>query len=498
MYEAEGRLERYAYRLAATAERIRSPLFWRVLYAALDSRPVTAAIGFYLRIVRRRSGEVAADDRLERLLDVLSRSGWPRHEPGWRNLHANRFLMHAYQRSKGAPRRPGARSAADAPLRTGVVGSLARMLGFSSSFFAAAPDDFRLRFFDLPTRDGTTAGYLAEVGAYDAFDVTPANRSETIGNLTRAVNEADLDLLLVLGETPLYYDIVDGVDARCVAFVASGMNLLYHPAVDFHLNAQREADYFVHDRRMFSGTTGRPLCGDLVFPAWMFYDTRGIEPETRVPVSGRDPLIVFHGSLYKAHSPRWLSAVFTLLQEDDALQFVLMGPDFNRRSLGGPLDGIRRLAAQAGVGERVHYDGAYAPTRGASGAIEDPGWQRLQAHLARARLAPNPFPVGGGSSRVEAYLSGVPVPAMGVRTDAESWGRPQTGSGEIPALRVDAATAFGLDDYVGVARRALYDDAFAEEVVDAQLRVAEQVTSAEAYWRQVRTCYESWASGGAR
>jgi hypothetical protein len=487
-YEPEGRLERLVYGIATKAERVQHPLFWRALYALLGSRPATAALGLFLR--------GGGDDRLERLLDVLSRSGWPHHEPGWRNLHANRFLMHAYQRSKGgAPRRRRARAAVDGPLRTGVVGSFARMLGFSSSFFAAAPDDFQLAFFDLPTRDGTTAGYLADVGEYAAFDVTPENRRGTLGGLTRAMSEAGLDLLLVLGETPLYYDILDGADARCIAFVGSGMNLLYHPAVDFHLNAQREADYFVQEHRMFSGTTGRPLCGDRVFPAWMFYDTRGIDPAACTPVSDRDPLIVFHGSLYKAYSPRWLSAIFTLMQEDGALELVLMGPDFNRRSLGGPLDAIRRAAAAAGVAGRVHYDGAYAPTRGPSGAIEDPGWHRLQAHLARARLAPNPFPVGGGSSRVEAYLSGVPVPHMGVRTDPESWGRPQSGSGEIPALRVDAATAFSVNEYVAVARLALYDDAFAEEIVDAQLRVARKVTSPEAYWRQVRTCYESWAAG---
>src|SRR5438552_2339388 len=82
-------------------------------------------------------------------------------------------------------------------------------------------------------------------------------------------------------------------------------------------------------------------------------------------------------------------------------------------------------APQCGVSSRVHYEGAFESARSKSGVVADHGWSKLCSYLADARLAPDPWPIGGASARFEAYAMGVPSVHMAVRFDEASWGRPQ-------------------------------------------------------------------------
>ena len=134
----------------------------------------------------------------------------------------------------------------------------------------------------------------------------------------------------------------------------------------------------------------------------------------------RENLIVFHGSLYKLASYPFLSLLFELLLEDKHLEFVFMGRGDDKL-----LSKIFQWAKEKGVDSRVHYEGHFSPVRNNEGIIDDPGWEKLKGYLLKARLAPNPWPIGGGSARFEAYLSGAPMVHMGVRFDSEIWGKSQ-------------------------------------------------------------------------
>lgn len=495
MADADGRLERAVRVFTRLTSPIRAAEFWRALYGTIFSPAAVGVVGLAFRFVARHRGEATVENVRNRLAKELVRSGWPHHERNWRNLHASRFLWLAYQSFKRAPRRPPKRAAAkaDDPRRVGIVGALSLASAFPPQLFAAAPDSFDLVFFDIPWAGELAATYLGEQGEYSAHLLRVESWRSDLERTAAAISRADLDLLLVLDESRLAYDLLDHVDCRCIVDIALGAGMLYHPNVSFHIHAEREADYFVSEHRMFCGTTRRPLCDDLVFPGWICYDRRGIDPDHRRPWSERDPLIVFHGALYKANSAPYLDAVYALMRDDTDLEFILMGHDAEGDRPGRALEEIVGRAERAGVNDRVHYDGEFRPFRDdRAGEILDPGWRRLRDHLGRARLAPNPWPVGGAGSRVEAYLSGVPVPHLGVRTDPASWGRPQHGGGEIPVLVTESTTVWTPDQYLDLSRRLLYDEGLAERVVLEQLEVASRVTDRAAYWQLLLDCYRYW------
>jgi hypothetical protein len=380
-------------------------------------------------------------------------------------------------------------------LRIGVVGSLSRAFAFPPELFAAAPAEVELFFFDIAWGAELPATYLRDLGSYSAHPVSASTRADDLAALGRAITTSEVDILLVLDEKRETYDLLDSVTCPCVVDIALGAGLLYHPHVSFHVHAEREADYFVAGERMFCGTTRRVFGPDLVFPGWVCYDSRGIDPGARRPVEEREPLMIFHGALYKANSQPYLEALFGLMHADPDLQLVLMGHDWDGERKGGALEPILARARSCGLAGRVHYDGEFHPIRDeVAGKILDPGWKRLRDHLDRARLAPNPWPVGGAASRVEAYLAGVPVPHLGVRTDPASWGRPQDGGGEIPILLAESTTSWTPDGYIDLCRRMLYEDRFAEQVVTDQIEIAARATDRAAYWELLLDCYRHWLS----
>ena len=153
---------------------------------------------------------------------------------------------------------------------------------------------------------------------------------------------------------------------------------------------------------------------------------------------------------------------------------------------------IRDSLARAGLRDRFRYEGEFLPIRGDDGAVDGPGWQRVVDLLRRARLAPNPWPVGGASARVEAYLCGAPSVHIALRNDPASWGRPQPTLVDLPALGVERGSVRTPDEYVALCRRCLTDEAFADALARDQLAVARHVTDPHAYWRQLRDCHRWW------
>ena len=116
----------------------------------------------------------------------------------------------------------------------------------------------------------------------------------------------------------------------------------------------------------------------------------------------------------------------------------------------------------------------------------------MLSYLRQARLAPDPWPYGGGASRFEGYLAGVPSVHMGLRVDRASWRQRQHSVVEVPLLHVPAATATSTDEYRALCRRCLYDEEFADGLISEQLRVAEAASDSGGWWGEFVELYEEW------
>ena len=317
--------------------------------------------------------------------------------------------------------------------------------------------------------------------------------NDAVDVAAQAINAADLDVLVNANGKLDACDLLDRIETPCVLNICPGSDFLHHERVAIQMNGQPQADYFFVDRRMFCATTGDFVGHERLYPMRGHYDLRDIALGGHKGWAERRPLIAFHGSLYKLAHQEVLTTIFALLADDSTVEFVFMGKD----SLDA-LARIGRTAGNLGVEERVHYAGTFDATRSATGTVLDPGWTRLKSYLADARLAPDPWPVGGASARFEAFSMGVPSVHMGVRQDPASWGRPQPGMIEVPHMATSRGVAWSVEEYGAISDRCLHDAAFADALSAEQFRIARQLSDPARLWQQVFDCYREWLESVGR
>jgi hypothetical protein len=367
-------------------------------------------------------------------------------------------------------------------LRVGVLANFDGTLTFTRPLFEHSPEELDLFVFDLAGPERSSSYLPRLVEEYHALP-----RSDT-ARISERIESARLDLLLADVYKADVYAILDGVTTPCVADLGSTAHFVFHPAVAYRQYALQQADYVVRGRELFCCTSRRRFSDSLVFTAPLFFDRRGLDAAPPILWEKRDSLMIFHGKLYKAGSA-YLELLAGLLEQDSTLEFVLMGrgseEDFER---------ISKLQ-RSPVGSRVHYEGEFRLHRNAEGEVDDPTWLALSRHLRHARLAPDPWPLGGGYSRVEAYAAGAAVAHMGIRTDPASWGRPQPAvTADQLALNLPRTTVYAVADYRSLCTRLLHDGELADEVAREQLELVDRLCDPKEYWGNVLTCYREWRS----
>jgi hypothetical protein len=455
----------------------------RLLYALFANRLVIALAAGALALTTRVLGEVRAEGLLSAFERRYVFSGWPHHSRGWINLHMSRFVWRV--RRHTARRHPAVLlksvAANRARLRVGCVGRFRGLLSFPKALFDAFPREADLHLFDLEY-EGRYAEYLA--GATPRYvPIGPLD----VQKAAQAINAADLDVLVNANTKRDAYDLLDRIETPCIVNFCPGSDLVHHDRVAVQMNGQPQADYFITGRRLFCGTTRRIFGDDHVYPVRGYYDPRDMSGERLARWAERQPLIVFHGSLYKLSHEPLLECLFALMAADSSLEFVFMGKD----SMDA-LARIDRAAKRFSVAPRVHYEGAFDASRSSRGTIEDTGWSKLRGFLAAARLAPDPWPVGGASARFEAFAMGAPSVHMAVRFDEASWGRPQPGIIEVPHMLIPEAAATTVDEYRAICDRCLHDEQFADALATEQLRIARELSDPDRLWQQIFDGYQEW------
>ena len=413
------------FSLRAWTARIDSPQFWRLTYWLLQ-RPATVRVTAALcrRVARRVGGEITPEEVAERLSHLFL-TGWPHHRgTPWINLHVARFTWKVKRALADSPS-PVQRPPREAErLRVGLLANLGSTLTFTPQFFERIPENVELAAFDLGGHD-RTAGYLERfVSDYEAFDAADTHAAAA------AIERNDLDLLLFDVYKTDLDAILDRVSVPCIVDVCSTVKLRFHPSVSFHLYCLQQADYLGKGDGLFCATSESDLVERPVYPGALLFDRRNLDPGTRRLWRERDPLLVYHGKLYKL-SDAYLEAVLSLLADDSSLELAVMGRD------DGQLDGVRAVAERYGVADRLHYEGEFRVSRNEQGKVDDASWLRLADLLGRARLAPDPWPLGGAYSRLEAFAAGALSVHMGIRTDERAGaGRSSPSPPTIPRSRL--------------------------------------------------------------
>ncbi len=476
--------------LLIAAKRINFYIFWRFTHWLIGTQIFQSTAINHVKLLQRIFGEEYGKRLLNKFATCFVYSGWPRVQ-GYIDLNTSCFYQ-SIQRKLLAPspdfkvtgKTP--QLATSHPLRIGCFGRFSGLLSFPERLFAVFPDDAELFIFDIRHR-GKFAEYLeTSVTYYKSVELDNADSYQLqLREVATAINNSELDILINVNWTKEAYDLLDVIETFCIINICTGSDILHHNKVSFQIYCQPEVDYFVQNKHLFCALSRTQFNSQLVYSGYIFYDSRDIENMTTW--TDREPLIIFHGSLYKLASLSFLTCIFNLMQADRELEFVFMGKDN-----GTALNLVSELASRLGLDARVHYEGEFSAMRDKEGCILDPGWLKMLTYLKRARLAPNPWPIGGGSSRFESYVAGVPSVHMGVKFDPTSWGRPQHALFELPALLVPEGTATSIEQYEELCRQCLYDEMFAEHLVTEQLKIVRKLGDPGAYWQQIFGFYQDW------
>lgn len=458
-------------------------LFWRcTLWLAANSL-VLSGIAFVLRMVRRVMGQRRCEAILERIvkspLFPVRRLACDKMEGDW-YLAFNglaeqyfkqriRWRMDGVDINEGVASLPPSPPTAQSKVKVGVLAKFSGTLSFGINLFESVPDIIETYAFDIPYGGSNLSALCSHVHLYMGV--------EEDAEKAKRINECGLDILINL-DPKISHELLSRLTTPCIVNYLTGNIPLPHPKISFTAHPVEIAGYRFAHGRLYSEASGRALSNDLVFPARFLYDGRGFLASDMAKWNERENLMFVHGSLYKLASPAYLDLVCTLLRDDPSLRFAFMG-----KARGNDLKVIFDKAAEWNVTQQIAYLGQFDSTRDENGRIADANWELCIDMLKRARLVPQPFPYGGGSSRFESYVFGVPSISMDVGEFAYC---------NVNCLKVDAAMATDPIHYLSLARMCLYDGAFSDSLQLLQKQAVESTSSSLKFWDSLLETYLLW------
>ena len=372
-------------------------------------------------------------------------------------------------------------------LRIGFMGPFSGLLGFPRELFEQFPQQASLFLYDFVYRQQSVENYgdfctYRRVALPAQFEAKP----EELRSTARVVNDDNLDAVFLISIGWMGRLLLDHIRTPNLIYISCGaLDLLYHEKCSLQANIAQPAPYSVRNGRLYSKERICVARIGLLQTNVFHYDKRGIEPLVidKNLLAKKERKIVYLGNSYKLDSKEYRECVTRLLKENADLTLVCYTKPRERKS---PQARVREYFEKAGVSQQVVFNKGFSALRESDGSIVAPNrWKKALHELESARLFMDTFPWGGGSSVVEAYLSGVPVIFMS--KDEESWSRKPLLNRTHSELReTTLGRAKSLDEYCEKCQRVLDDDAFATEIIREQYDLARTVLCNEEYfWQEI-------------
>ncbi len=369
------------------------------------------------------------------------------------------------------------------PLRIGIVGEFLPWGGKPISLIRDFPKQHSLVAFDIgknreyytfPERENVTVKKHTLELDYE----------KNISKLTNDINASELDFLILANfDYQEKCDILHGVDVPCIIHYMMSIDPIFSSKVDYSLYMLPNRNFYLQNDSLYSNYTKTFLPSERFYELQMFaFADCSVSTVKNPSWQERENLVIFHGGVErKLAYPEYLSTITELLHEDSTLRFAFLGP------------GSRNMI-------NAHFKG-----QGLANRIEDHGCVAAntpEAHetiinlLRRGRLAPDPWPHGGGRTRIEAYWAGIPSVHLGMRQDGKIiWERASLNQVDLPYIEVPHGTSHTQEDYKTLCKKCLYDEAFANTIIQEQYTIARHAIDSNAWWEDVIDSHDHWLHG---
>lgn len=213
------------------------------------------------------------------------------------------------------------------------------------------------------------------------------------------------------------------------------------------------------------------------FPRLFFYDRRDIIINEKVNPNFENSIFV-SGRLSKIASKEYLSVVKSLLEDDFSRKFYFIGINDQNS-----LEFITNFFKSSSVINQIEYLGHFYMNFSENGKIEDKIWSKAKQHYKSAGIYLNPFPRGGGSSRIEAFASGLPV----IDLEINYMCKKEMHKKEyiLESLIKKYGTAYTHQEYYSLALKALNDLHFRKKIIEEQLKISKEFLEEKYFWKKI-------------
>lgn len=384
-------------------------------------------------------------------------------------------------------------------MKVGFLYMITGAASFESSIFKYVPENIDLFLYDLKfenTSDKTLQKYN-----YRSYNIKRnKNLVSKIKNnifldpydwekISLDINKDDLDIIFI-SPPPIgsftHHKILEMIQTPFILNVSAGDVPTFNNNINVHGHIQLPPSYKFINKKLYSFCKSKVIY-DGPFETIFFYAKRDIDKSDFLDIQERKKIIFSHNRLSKLQNPEWLKMICEILLKHTDMNFVFMGHEKEC------LDPIIDFFKSKGVFHKVKYLGEFSQMNlSKDGKLVDKNWQLAKKYLRESIFMIAPFPAKGGSTRIEAYLMGLPVITL-----EENYYQCKNDFKTVvnmPDLLVDEAVGYNKDDIINIVESVLNGDKFLfNNIVQKQLEVAQQFTNEKLFWDNILNIIKTYS-----
>jgi len=373
--------------------------------------------------------------------------------------------------------------------RIGFVGQLSQSMTFCKSFWDYAPKNIDIYLYEILAdcnllnpklkkfNHVVYKGYWFENNKlkrifYDTFDYKP---------MAKKINFDNLDILLVTVESIgrfTYGKLFDEITTKTkIILTQPGNYFNIHPKINIQSQLCLPVGWKIKDKSLVNFEGYKIDEYEFIDDLFM-YDKRDIKIENTFNKKFTKNIFV-HGRLSYVYQIKYLKLIAEILKKDHERKFLFMGIDDKKC-----LQKIMNFFESNDLKNQVEYLGYYQMNFNEKGKIDHKNWIKTKELLKNSCVFLDPFPKGTGSSRVEAFLSGLPVIDMDIDDvlNMENYNKKDY---NISSMIKKNGSAFSYSEYLFLAEKVFIDLNLRQKIISEQFKLAKKFVDEKTVWKRI-------------
>jgi hypothetical protein len=355
-------------------------------------------------------------------------------------------------------------------LKIGLIGNLSGISMTPPSFLNFfAYSEHKLYIFDVSGQD-----LLSKKSKFHhAFSYwSGADKWKNLEQICDNINREELDLVVIADTMAFASCVASRISAKAIYYYSFGSGILPKIKGLTNILCQPQIDFELSKNCVYSYNSKSQLAAARTIAIPGYYDRKDIEINAVKNSTGDFNYIFYHGSTYKILNYSFLKSISRILSSQVDLKFVYVG-----EGTFSQLFRIKLYLLIFGISRRCIYIPHMQYSRGQF-------WS-LGEILGKSLVYLNPWPVGGGAARFEAYACGVPVAHLELSKNHSPGKTKSRTVVDVQGFKTKLSKNMSKSDYVEFVIRVINDISFRKMVINEQSKKLEYLSSSTRWWNQV-------------